>query len=285
MVRKSNFIVEGKCFIPISINDQRYNSLIEKIIDYFYWKGYDRLNSSNPYSKNYLFQQTFSRSIQDNAPLKLKLKKFLRLITKSQYDQEIYFLTLSKLTDEAPINISYSISPAKIENNSGCIMKISVEPAIIFKMKQLNYNIDVSESAYNDIIEYASITIHEFIEAFWFDVVEKPCAKDYLSISDYKKSLITICPSCFKVPEINILTDFVSVMMPFNEDYNCVYSTIKQVCSKVGLECRRADDFWNNSILIQDIFELLYSSSIVIVDFSEKNGGCQKLWCCRAWAN
>jgi len=272
MVRKSNFIVEGKCFIPINVNDKLYDNLIEKMIDYFYWKGYNRLSSSNPYSRRYLFQQTFSRNIPDNAPLKLKLKKFLRLITKSQYDQEVYFLTLNKLTDDTPINISYSIVPAKIENISGCVMKIRVEPAIIFKMKQLNPIINVSESVYKDIIDSNCVVIHEFVEAFCFDVVEKPCASsDYLFISEDKKSLITICPSCFKVPESNILTEFVSVMMPFKNEYNSVYSTIKQVCNKVGLECRRADDFWNNSILIQDIFELIYSSSIVIIDFSEKN--------------
>jgi hypothetical protein len=33
----------------------------------------------------------------------------------------------------------------------------------------------------------------------------------------------------------------------------------------------RADDFWKNSVIVQDIFELIYRSSVVIVDFSGRN--------------
>ena len=37
------------------------------------------------------------------------------------------------------------------------------------------------------------------------------------------------------------------------------------------MSCARVDDLWNNSTIIQDIFELIYCSSIVIVDFTGKN--------------
>ncbi len=37
------------------------------------------------------------------------------------------------------------------------------------------------------------------------------------------------------------------------------------------MSCYRADDLWNNSTIIQDVFELIYCSSVVIVDFSGKN--------------
>jgi hypothetical protein len=60
-------------------------------------------------------------------------------------------------------------------------------------------------------------------------------------------------------------------MMPFSMEFNDVLETIKTACSDVGMFCYRADDLWNNSTIIQDVFELIYCSSVVIVDFSGKN--------------
>ena len=39
----------------------------------------------------------------------------------------------------------------------------------------------------------------------------------------------------------------------------------------MNIKCYRADDIWNNSIIIQDIFELIYTSEIVIADFTGRN--------------
>ena len=37
------------------------------------------------------------------------------------------------------------------------------------------------------------------------------------------------------------------------------------------MSCYRVDDLWNNTTIVQDIFELIYRSSIVIVDFSGRD--------------
>ena len=63
----------------------------------------------------------------------------------------------------------------------------------------------------------------------------------------------------------------VSVMMPFSREFDEVYEAIKNACTPVGLFCVRADDIWNNETVIQDIFEIIYCSTIVVVDFSGKN--------------
>ena len=54
-------------------------------------------------------------------------------------------------------------------------------------------------------------------------------------------------------------------------EFDNVIETIKEACSNENLICHRANDLWNNSTVIQDIFELIYCSSIVIVDFTAKN--------------
>lgn len=270
MMRISNFIVEGKCFIPFQFRDSRYNELMLRIHKYFYDMGYNELVLHDPFYNS--FQQTFEKYIPDESPLRLKVKKFLGFITERQYKQEIYFLALKQYTNEVPIHISYSIYPAKKRNVPGSIMKIRIEPAIIYKIKQLNSYLTVDESTYKDIIDLAANYIYEFVDVFGFEIIEKPYStNEYQSQKKDSTSIITVSPSCFKVPDKNILSQSVSVMMPFKPEYYEVYEKIKEACSNVGLECHRADDFWNNGILIQDIFELIYCSSFVIVDFSGKN--------------
>jgi len=82
---------------------------------------------------------------------------------------------------------------------------------------------------------------------------------------------ITFTPSIFKIPEKKINENLISVMMPFSPGYKGTYDAIKRTTDHLGLECLRADDIWENSIFIQDIFELIYCAKIVIVDFSERN--------------
>lgn len=91
--------------------------------------------------------------------------------------------------------------------------------------------------------------------------------------SDVKevKRVITFSPSVFSVPDKPTVNKCVSVMMPFSMEFNDVLETIKTACSNVGMFCYRADDLWNNTTIIQDVFELIYCSSVVIVDFSGKN--------------
>lgn len=89
--------------------------------------------------------------------------------------------------------------------------------------------------------------------------------------SDDAKEVLTFSPSVFDPPSKPLKTNLVSVMIPFEMRFDKVLETIKAACSSLDLDCKRADDIWNNSIIVQDIFELICCSSIVIVDFSGKN--------------
>ena len=82
---------------------------------------------------------------------------------------------------------------------------------------------------------------------------------------------ITFAPGVFSVPEKDADPNFVSVMMPFAAEYDGVYDTIKKACQQASLKCYRADDIWEESTFIQDIFNLIFQSSIVIVDFTGRN--------------
>lgn len=82
---------------------------------------------------------------------------------------------------------------------------------------------------------------------------------------------ITFTPSIFKIPKKPTNSKLISVMMPFSPAFRGTYDAIKRVADHIGLECLRADDIWENSTFIQDIFDLIFCSRIVIVDFSERN--------------
>jgi hypothetical protein len=79
-----------------------------------------------------------------------------------------------------------------------------------------------------------------------------------------------IHPKEFSVPNVAVDNRLVAVMMPFS-GFDPVYQSIRSACSGAGLNCLRADDIWENSSIIQDIFSLIYRSQIVVVDFSNKN--------------
>ena len=82
----------------------------------------------------------------------------------------------------------------------------------------------------------------------------------------------TFCPNVFGYPK-NDTVDFnlVSVMMPFLKEFDDVHQTIQNSCENVGLNSKRVDNMWDNSVVVQDIFDLICKSSIVIADFSKKN--------------
>jgi AbiJ N-terminal domain 5 len=89
--------------------------------------------------------------------------------------------------------------------------------------------------------------------------------------SKLAKRRITFAPNVFEIPEVAVNDKLVSVMMPFALEFKPTYEAIKRACEVAGFECKRADDIWENSILIQDIFRLIFTSRVVISDFSGRN--------------
>lgn len=83
--------------------------------------------------------------------------------------------------------------------------------------------------------------------------------------------VITFAPDVFRLPDKPVEANRLSVMMPFDGKFSGTYAAIRAVCGRLGIECKRADDIWDNSILIQDVFDLIYTSRVVITDFTDRN--------------
>jgi hypothetical protein len=82
---------------------------------------------------------------------------------------------------------------------------------------------------------------------------------------------ITFAPNVFDIPPTSVEQDLIAVMMPFNPAFSPIYNAIKDACGRARVWCLRADDIWEQSSIIQDVFNLVFRAQLIIVDFSGKN--------------
>ena len=85
------------------------------------------------------------------------------------------------------------------------------------------------------------------------------------------QKFITFTPDVFAVPDKEVQENLVSVMMPLAAEFDDVYAAIKASCTANNVICYRADDIWENTAIVQDIFSLLFCCRIVIVDYTGRN--------------
>jgi hypothetical protein len=109
------------------------------------------------------------------------------------------------------------------------------------------------------------------IKAFVLDKTSGSKVSEFVSTahSGDPKKIVSFSPQVFEIPEKLQNEKLVAVMLPFS--LGSTFKALKEVCEKQGLECVKADDIWENSTFIQDIFELIFTSRVVVVDFSGKN--------------
>lgn len=85
------------------------------------------------------------------------------------------------------------------------------------------------------------------------------------------RQVITFAPDVFKAPRRQVDKSLVGVLMPFAAEFDHVHHAIKAAIEAGGLRCERADDVWRDSVIVQDIFELIFASNALVVDFSGRN--------------
>jgi hypothetical protein len=86
-----------------------------------------------------------------------------------------------------------------------------------------------------------------------------------------KGKRIYFTPTAFEVPASDPDPNLIAVMMPFAGPQEPVYDAIAAVGASLSFTCNRADNIWEHSVIIQDIFTIIYRSFIVICDFSGRN--------------
>jgi hypothetical protein len=84
-------------------------------------------------------------------------------------------------------------------------------------------------------------------------------------------SQLIVRPSVFSVPDLEQDPSLVAVMMPIRAEFASVYAAVRTATQRAGFNCERADDIWDESAVIQDVFNLIYRSAVVVVDLSGQN--------------
>lgn len=110
-----------------------------------------------------------------------------------------------------------------------------------------------------------------------FEVFEQFVAEKYPGKSQYisakpSERKITFAPNVFQIPDsTTIERDLVAVMMPFRKEFDPVIEGIRRAGTSANYRTLRVDDIWEESTVIQDIFNLIFRAHVVVVDFTGKN--------------
>lgn len=92
-----------------------------------------------------------------------------------------------------------------------------------------------------------------------------------ISSSSGNSRKIVFSPSVFEIPDESTDPHLVAVMSPFLTEFENVFETISEACGDSGYHALRAKDIWSHSVVIQDVFSLIFKSYIVVCDFTGKN--------------
>ena len=82
---------------------------------------------------------------------------------------------------------------------------------------------------------------------------------------------VHVQPTIFRVPQGHIENDLVSIMLPFTAEFTPVFEALRQAGQELGLRVLSANNVWEETEIIQDIFSLIYRSKVVICDFTGRN--------------
>jgi hypothetical protein len=132
---------------------------------------------------------------------------------------------------------------------------------------------DYEASVLNVLDEIIKLDSNNFkeIKIYLSDKFSNPQVSEYISTAhtEVPKKMITFSPQVFSIPTKSQNDKLVTVMLPFSQQGT--FTAVKNACDNLGLECKKADDIWENTTFIQDIFELIFTSKVMIADFTGKN--------------
>lgn len=125
-------------------------------------------------------------------------------------------------------------------------------------------------SVINDMIKKDPENLKE-LKLYISEKYSTPQVSEFISTAhlEIPKRMITFSPQVFEIPSKPQNDKLISVMLPFNLQPS--FTAIKNACDNLGLDCMKADDIWENTTFIQDIFELIFTSKVIVADFTGKN--------------
>lgn len=87
----------------------------------------------------------------------------------------------------------------------------------------------------------------------------------------HREKRMTFAPHVFELPDSLFDDSLVALMIPFNAEFAPVIDAVKRAAATCQLQCQTANDLWRESVIVQEIFNLIVRSKVVIADFSGRN--------------
>ena len=78
-------------------------------------------------------------------------------------------------------------------------------------------------------------------------------------------------PAAFSLPGLGAEANRIAVMMPLSAEFTSVWEAVRATADVGGWVCQRADDIWDDSVVINDVVTLIASSKVVICDVTGRN--------------
>ncbi len=82
---------------------------------------------------------------------------------------------------------------------------------------------------------------------------------------------IPVLPNVFRLPTEPIDQSLVAVMGPFGPGFDAMFEAVNQAAGAAGLVSQNVRQIWDAEEIIQDIFSLIFRSTMVVCDFSQQN--------------
>lgn len=96
-------------------------------------------------------------------------------------------------------------------------------------------------------------------------------APDLYQVLFEKKIIGGPRPTAFTLPIAGPEGNRIAVMMPFSAEFAEVWGALKAAVEDGGWVCQRADDIWEDSVLVNDVVALIARSKVVICDLTGRN--------------
>lgn len=140
---------------------------------------------------------------------------------------------------------------------------------------QIEYELDTDiPPIANSVLEALAAPLHFVISKRFFDDFRT----NHWAIKNadlfrvlFTESVGHIKPTIFNLPEEPVDPKLVAVMMPFGAEFNVVHAALQAAVEAAGMQCLRADDIWDDDVIIQDVVKLIGTAKVVICDLTGKN--------------
>ncbi len=261
MPRIENLIVEGQGLVVCGHDANSLIKLKNAIIENMRSRNYFLMTDA------FLTLQFIANISDTEVPPLLKLGKFFGLVTRKDIEDKQYELGVYNKSYEVPFLVTFCLTPQKNNGEERFLVDLSSEPAIRYKIRNLNMKISLDETKYRNIWETNKRFLRETFIGLNIQITKEP------KVLDEKICLeIIIPPSLENKLKADFKQELEDLKLVYGKSGNCTAFILRRIIEKAlflsfarnGL-AKKIEDFSQPN-------KLKFLSSIINIAGQEKIG-------------